>query len=54
MGGRKTCAEVHHVLNYHEKKLYSQRSDSINSQNGDNVTKSHENMVSVDGVIFNL
>ncbi|KAK1410284.1 hypothetical protein QVD17_36819 [Tagetes erecta] len=47
MGGRKTCTEVYHVLHYHENKvnkLYSQGSNSIDSQNGVDMTKSNENM----------
>ncbi|KAL8193384.1 hypothetical protein R6Q57_026519 [Mikania cordata] len=44
MGGRKTCAEVYHVLQYLENKLYSQGSNSINSQDEDDRTESNENM----------
>ncbi|KAK9061866.1 hypothetical protein SSX86_019050 [Deinandra increscens subsp. villosa] len=44
LGGRKTCAEVYHVLQYYENKLYSQGSNSINSQDDDDKTESNENM----------
>ncbi|XP_076889590.1 histone-lysine N-methyltransferase CLF-like [Bidens hawaiensis] len=42
MNELKTCAEVYHVLQYHENKLYSQGSNGINSQDDDR-TKTNEN-----------
>ncbi|KAI3794097.1 hypothetical protein L1987_36724 [Smallanthus sonchifolius] len=44
MCGQKTCAEVYHVLQYHENKLYSQGSNSINSQDDDDRTETNETM----------
>ncbi|KAI3799016.1 hypothetical protein L1987_34304 [Smallanthus sonchifolius] len=44
MCGQKTCAEVYHVLQYHENKLYSQGRNSINSQDDDDRIETNENM----------